>query len=196
MPKTITQAHEYSEEIKRSRFICLAIPISCAQDAMDFFAEKSIPSASHNCWAYKVGRDYRFNDDGEPAGTAGKRMLAAIEYQDMTNVAVLIIRWFGGIKLGAGGLSRAYGGVASTCLREADIIEIKEMSEISFQLAFEFSSHLHTLLNNSGAQKVSEEYNTIGVVMTLSMESKDCDEFKERLINLSRGSVIFKKNDK
>jgi putative IMPACT (imprinted ancient) family translation regulator len=163
---------------------------------MGFFAGKSIASASHNCWAYKVGREYRFNDDGEPSGTAGKRMLAAIEYQNMTNVALLIIRWFGGVKLGTGGLSRAYGGVAATCLRGADIVEIKEMKEITFQLAFEFSGPLHTLLNSSGAQKVSEEYNSTGVLMTLSMESNECDEFTERLINLSRGSVSFKKNKK
>ena len=63
---------------------------------MEFIKQKSDPAARHNCWAWKVGKDYRFNDDGEPSGTADKPIFNAIEYADVTNIAVLVIRWFGG----------------------------------------------------------------------------------------------------
>ena len=84
---------------------------------MRFFAANSDPEATHNCWAYKIGQEYRFNDDGEPGGTAGRPILQAIEGQGMDRVAVLVVRWFGGVKLGAGGLVRAYGGCAANCGR-------------------------------------------------------------------------------
>src|SRR3546814_18000784 len=80
---------------------------------------RSVPDATHNCWAWRIGDDYRSNDDGEPAGTAGRPILAAIDGQGMDRVVVVVTRWFGGIKLGAGGLVRAYGGTAAECLRRA-----------------------------------------------------------------------------
>src|SRR5690625_7862489 len=86
---------------------------------MAFIEERSVPDARHNCWAYKIGDNYRFSDDGEPGGTAGRPILQAIEGQECDFVAVLVIRWFGGIKLGTGGLVRASGGAAAECLRTA-----------------------------------------------------------------------------
>ncbi len=77
-------------------------------------------TATHNCWAYRIGQDYRFNDDGEPGGTAGRPILQAIEGQGVDRVVVVVTRWYGGIKLGAGGLARAYGGTAAECLRLAE----------------------------------------------------------------------------
>ena len=77
------------------------------------------PTATHNCWAYRIGSEYRFSDDGEPAGTAGRPILAAIDGQGCDQVVVVVTRWYGGIKLGAGGLVRAYGGCAAECLRAA-----------------------------------------------------------------------------
>ena len=93
---------EYREEIRKSRFLALAAPVSSAAEAQAFIARHSDLAASHNCWAWKVGNQYRFNDDGEPGGTAGRPILAAIEGQDLDQVAVLVIRWYGGIQLGTG----------------------------------------------------------------------------------------------
>src|SRR5690625_6758888 len=109
----------YEEEIKKSRFIAIAKAVDTAEHALSVFAQRSIAEARHNCWAFKIGDTYRFFDDGEPGGTAGRPILQAIEGQDCDFVAVLVIRWFGGIKLGTGGLARAYGGVAAECLRTA-----------------------------------------------------------------------------
>ena len=120
MPFALLSPCEYREEIRKSRFLALAAPVASAAEAQAFIATASDPGASHNCWAWKVGAQYRFSDDGEPGGTAGRPILAAIEAQDCDQVAVLVIRWYGGIQLGTGGLARAYGGAANKCLQTAE----------------------------------------------------------------------------
>ncbi len=112
MPFTLTGLCEFREEIRKSRFITLAAPITSPQDAQAFFEQHSDLNATHNCWAWKLADQYRSSDDGEPGGTAGRPILAAIEAQGFDQVAVLVIRWYGGIQLGTGGLARAYGGGA------------------------------------------------------------------------------------
>ena len=92
--------------------------------------------ANHNCWAWRIGAAYRFSDDGEPSGTAGKPILAAIDGQSIDNVVVIVTRWFGGVLLGSGGLVRAYGGTAAACLRAAELVEMKPSVKGRFHLAF------------------------------------------------------------
>ena len=111
--------HRYAEDIRKSRFLAQAAPVDTAAMALAFIQQASDISANHNCWAFRIGQIYRFNDDGEPGGTAGRPILQAIEGQGIDHVVVLVTRWFGGIKLGAGGLVRAYGGTAAECLRTA-----------------------------------------------------------------------------
>ena len=124
MPFTLIKPFQLTEEIKKSRFIVNAAPIISAEEAAEWIQHISDPAATHNCWAWKLGQQYRFNDDGEPTSTAGKPILAAIEGQSCDQVAVVVTRYFGGIKLGTGGLIRAYGGSASHCLQQAEKIEL------------------------------------------------------------------------
>ena len=105
MTSTLASPCEYQETIRKSRFLAKAAPVSSADDAHAFIQAVSDASATHNCWAWKVGNQYRFSDDGEPGGTAGRPMLTAIEGQDCDQVVVVVIRWFGGIQLGTGGPS-------------------------------------------------------------------------------------------
>lgn len=91
MPSTLLDLCEYREDIRKSRFITLAGPISSAADAMSFIERHSDLAATHNCWAWKLGGQYRSNDDGEPGGTAGRPILAAIEAQDCDQVVVLVM---------------------------------------------------------------------------------------------------------
>lgn len=106
--------------VKRSRFIAVAGPAATVTDAQAFIAAACEPDARHNCWAYKIDSDStRCSDDGEPQGTAGKPILAAIDRSRLEHVAVVVVRYFGGIKLGASGLARAYGTAAAQCLAEA-----------------------------------------------------------------------------
>ncbi|GHC73683.1 IMPACT family protein [Limoniibacter endophyticus] len=133
---TLRKPHEARQEIKRSRFATFAAPVADEDTAKAFIAKHSDPSATHNCWAWRLGQAYRFNDDGEPSGTAGKPILQAIDGQSLDHVAVLVIRWFGGILLGSGGLIRAYGGSAALCLREAERIPLVESTAATLDCIF------------------------------------------------------------
>ncbi|WP_347903867.1 YigZ family protein [Pseudomonas purpurea] len=137
MPFTLTGLCEYREEIRKSRFIALAAPIASAVEAQAFIEQHSDLNASHNCWAWKLADQYRSSDDGEPGGTAGRPILAAIEAQDCDQVAVVVIRWYGGIQLGTGGLARAYGGSANKCLQGAEKIAL--ISRVPLRCACSFS---------------------------------------------------------
>ncbi|MBB4120387.1 IMPACT family protein [Martelella radicis] len=132
----LTRPATAEREIKKSRFATIAAPIADEAAAKAFIAENSFADASHNCWAWRIGADYRFSDDGEPGGTAGKPILQAIEGQEVDNVVVVVSRWFGGVKLGTGGLARAYGGSAAECLREAEKEEIIPTTMLSVAIAF------------------------------------------------------------
>lgn len=112
-------------DIKKSRFIARVAPVNSREEAMAFLerARADFPDARHHCWAYQIGRpgaatQAAMNDDGEPSGTAGKPILNVIQHKDMGDIMVVVIRYFGGIKLGAGGLVRAYAGATEVVLSE------------------------------------------------------------------------------
>lgn len=180
---------EYREEIKKSRFIAIATPVSSVQEAITFFDENSDSSARHNCWAYKVDNEYRFNDDGEPSGTAGKPILSAIENTDLTNTAVLVIRWFGGIKLGTGGLCRAYGGTASKCLQSGILEEIIEKEKVSISVPFEMSSTLYRFLTDNSLATLKEDFKPEGLSIECEFPELTSDDLKSQLNNLTSGKV-------
>lgn len=117
---TLSRAASARQEIKKSRFVAIAGKVDSEAEAKEFVARNSDAIAGHNCFAWRVGQSYRFADDGEPSGTAGKPILQAIDGQNLDNVAVVVSRWFGGVLLGSGGLVRAYGGTAALCLRDAE----------------------------------------------------------------------------
>jgi putative IMPACT (imprinted ancient) family translation regulator len=121
--------------VKRSRFIACAAPAPSVSDAFAFIAAASETDARHNCWAFRVGSDVtRSSDDGEPSGTAGKPILGAIDHSGLSYVVVVVVRYFGGIKLGAPGLTRAYSNAASTCLKEAPRQQRLVTSDIRVQV--------------------------------------------------------------
>lgn len=112
-------------DIKKSRFIARVAPVNSREEAMAFLeqARADFPDARHQCWAYQIGRpgaatQAAMNDDGEPSGTAGKPILNVIQHKDMGDIMVVVIRYFGGIKLGAGGLVRAYAGATEAVLSD------------------------------------------------------------------------------
>ncbi|MGP4843915.1 YigZ family protein [Marinobacter sp. 1Y8] len=132
-------------EIKKSRFIARVTAVSSREDAMAFLAQarSDYPDARHHCWAYQIGRpgaatQAAMNDDGEPSGTAGKPILNVIQHKDMGDVMVVVIRYFGGVKLGAGGLVRAYAGATEAVLSEVPRQTFRQTR--SFQLRLGFAS--------------------------------------------------------
>jgi len=104
MPFTIANTVTFEEDIKKSRFQAIAAVVENEQQVKAFLEQTKDISTTHQCWAWKIGHHVRFNDDGEPSGTAGRPILATIEGNDLTNVIVMVNRWYGGIKLGTGGL--------------------------------------------------------------------------------------------
>jgi uncharacterized YigZ family protein len=195
MPFTLTQPCRHQEDIKKSRFLALAAPVESPGQALAFVQDASDPAATHNCWAYRIGQDYRFNDDGEPGGTAGRPILQAIEGQDMDRVAVLVTRWYGGIKLGAGGLVRAYGGTAAECLRRAERVPIIPMATLALSCSFADLALLKARLHELDASIAGETFTSQGADLQLTLPLTRADEAASRIADLTRGEAIARRID-
>ncbi|GLK92040.1 IMPACT family protein [Pseudomonas turukhanskensis] len=193
MPFSLAQPCEYREEIKKSRFVTLAAPITSAAEAQAFIDANSDLAATHNCWAWKVGQHYRFNDDGEPGGTAGRPILAAIEGQDCDQVVVLVIRWYGGIQLGTGGLARAYGGGASKCLQAGERVELVSRVSCTCHCQFAELPLLKSRLGELEALLQSEQYDGEGAQMQIAIPEARFAELQKLLADISRGRIVVQR---
>ncbi|AMA47237.1 IMPACT family protein [Pseudomonas alabamensis] len=189
MPSTLLDLCEFREEIRKSRFITLAAPITSVEDAVRFFDRHADPAATHNCWAWKLGDQYRSNDDGEPGGTAGRPILAAIEAQDCDQVAVLVIRWYGGIQLGTGGLARAYGGGANKCLQQAPKRVLVQRDTFTCTCAFGELALLKLRLADVDGLVVDEQFTANGVDLHLALSADRAKHLQRQLADLSRGRI-------
>ncbi|QJI42519.1 YigZ family protein [Pseudomonas sp. ADAK2] len=193
MSFTLSGFCEYREEIRKSRFITLAGPISSPAEAQAFIEQHSDLNATHNCWAWKFGGQYRSNDDGEPGGTAGRPILAAIEAQDCDQVAVLVIRWYGGIQLGTGGLARAYGGGANKCLQGAPKVELISRVPVSCACGFAELALLKLRVAELGGLVVEEVFTANGVELQLAVGEQQIDLLQTHLADLSRGRILLER---
>jgi uncharacterized YigZ family protein len=181
-----------SQEIRKSRFIAHALRVAAADEALAFVARVSDTDATHNCWAYRIGLQYRFNDDGEPGGTAGKPILQAIDGQGLDQTIVVVTRWFGGIKLGAGGLVRAYGGCAAECLRLAAKLELVELVEVEFTLPFATLPLIHAKYADLRANKIDERFDAEGAVLRISLPATQLATLRKLLADATRGRSELK----
>jgi uncharacterized YigZ family protein len=189
-----TPAH-HAIEIRHSRFLAQAAPVDSVDEAARFLGEASVADASHNCWAWRLGDEYRSGDDGEPAGTAGRPILAAIDGQGFDRIAVVVTRWFGGIKLGAGGLVRAYGGAAAECLRLAPRRALVETVQARVRLDFADVAVLHQLLPAFSAHKLDEAFDAGGARIALELPADHLDALKTRLRDATRNRARFEDQD-
>jgi uncharacterized YigZ family protein len=193
--RELLEKNVLEQDVKKSRFIASALPASTPEEATALISELSVPEATHNCWAYKIGNQYRFSDDGEPGGTAGRPILAAIEKQQVDRCLVLVTRFFGGIKLGAGGLARAYGGVAAECLRCASSREIRTFVNLSLTVPFECIGDVYALLKPHRAEKQSERFEPCGAVLSVLVETADATAFEAALTNVTRGRAEIERSE-
>lgn len=191
MVHTLASPCEYQEEIRKSRFITLAAPADSPAAAQAFIDQLSDSNATHNCWAWKVGQQYRFNDDGEPGGTAGRPILAAIEGQGFDQVVVLVIRWYGGIQLGTGGLSRAYGGGANKCLQAGERLQLVERVHCNCHCYFAELPRLKARLGEFDVLIEHEEFTAQGVDLNLAINPQRFDEFAQLMADLTRGRELL-----
>lgn len=193
--QTLAGRASFELEVKKSRHLAQAAPCTTPEQALAFIAEVGDTAATHNCWAYRIGQQYRFSDDGEPGGTAGRPILAAIEGQGLDGVVVVVTRWFGGIKLGAGGLVRAYGGAAAECLRTAPRLPIIDRIEVHLRMGFEHAASLHALLSQFGGEKLEERFDVEGIVLRIRIPCDNAQPLALALRDSTRGQGTFELAD-
>lgn len=189
---TLVKTTSHQVEIKKSRFLAMAAPATNVEAAMAFVEEVSVPEATHNCWAYRIGQEYRFHDDGEPSGSAGKPILTAIDGQTLDQVVVVVTRWFGGTKLGIGGLMRAYGGTATECLRSGPQETLVATTALELTCGYTELALLQARLAEMQAEVQSLDYGAFGVSMRLSLPDDYIDQLETLLADASRGTGTLK----
>ena len=161
--KTVEKATEARTEVRRSLFIASVSPAATAEDADAFVASvrAKYPDATHNCYAYIAGAEnpsIRFSDDGEPGGTAGQPMLEVLKKRGLTAVAVVVTRYFGGIKLGAGGLVSAYTDSVVSGIDAAGTVTMTERSLVEVRAGYQEFSRVDSALIRLGAERMSADY--------------------------------------
>lgn len=189
MSDTLAAPAAHVIEVKHSRFLAHAMPVTTPEAALAFLAQVADAAATHNCWAYRIGGEYRSSDDGEPAGTAGRPILAAIDGQGFDQVMVVVTRWFGGVKLGAGGLVRAYGGAAAECLRTAPRRRLIAMREVELRAGFDDIGAVHAALAQYTAEKLTENFTAEGAMLRIKLPADCIASLKARLRDATRDRV-------
>ncbi len=190
---TLSSRARFETEIKRSRFVALAARVDEPEQAAEFLDSVADPDATHNCWAWKISPRYRFHDDGEPAGTAGKPILSAIEGRLLDHAMVVVTRYYGGTKLGAGGLVRAYSGSAARCLDRAASVEVPAMVECSIAAGYGWTGQLYAVMEAIGASKLEEEFDGNGIVITARVAEQRYAHLHRALRDATRGTVRIRK---
>lgn len=173
-------------EVKHSRFLAHAAPVDTPEAALALVAEVGDPAATHNCWAYRIGALYRSSDDGEPAGTAGRPILAAIDGQGYDRIVAVVTRWYGGINLGAGGLVRAYGGCVAECLRTAPRRTLVEYVDCTVVYAFADTGAVHVTVAAHHADKLDEQFDADGARLRLRVPAEGLDALTAQLRDATR----------
>ena len=193
--RTIKEDGQVQEEIKKSRFICHAKRVYSEEEARDFITaiKKEHYKATHNCSAFIVeerSEIKRTSDDGEPSGTAGVPMLGVLENHNLTNVCVVVTRYFGGIKLGAGGLIRAYAGSVALAVKEIGIIEIKEQAGIAIQMSYAQYQEYGNFLKEHHLMELETTFtDQIDTIFYVDKEEKE--NIKSALVEFFNGKVTL-----
>ena len=171
---------------KRSKFLSFAFPVESTETVNEILAEyrRKYYNARHVCYAYRLGyegEDFRVNDNGEPSGTAGKPILGQMLSKDVTNVLVIVVRYFGGIKLGTSGLIVAYRQAANDVLDKAEIIT--RTIDVSFTVKFPYErmNDLMHIIKDMEVKIVSQDYDNDKCVMTLSIRKSLFEPLQNKL---------------
>ena len=193
--KTIRENGQVQEEIKKSRFICHAKRVYSEEEARTFITsiKKEHYKATHNCSAFIIGERSeikRTSDDGEPSGTAGVPMLGVLENHDLTNVCVVVTRYFGGIKLGAGGLIRAYAGSVALAVKEIGIVEIKEQAGIQIQMSYAQYQEYGNFLKEHHLIELETNF-TDQVETIIFVDKEEKEDTKAALIDFFNGKITL-----
>jgi uncharacterized YigZ family protein len=194
--RTIKEKSFAEITIKHSKFIGQAFPTTTINEVNSILKEirTKYNDATHNCFAYFIGNDksiFRYSDDGEPNGTAGKPIAAAIQENDLTNILVVVTRYFGGVKLGTSGLFRAYYEAAKESIFKAEIITLPITVPISFTIDYSTYAASQNVIFQS-LLNIKENFGDMVEIIAEVPRNKK-DEVINKLINLSNGKIMFNK---
>ncbi|GAA2336269.1 YigZ family protein [Saccharopolyspora halophila] len=197
--RTIKRPGEHEIEIKKSRFICALARVTEEEQAREFIQQrrKAHHDARHNCSAFVLGdagEIQKSSDDGEPAGTAGVPMLEVLRRNELTNVVAVVTRYFGGIKLGAGGLVRAYGGAVTEALAEVDLLVRQPVRVMSVEADYVLGGSLDNELRSAGYQVADTSYDA-SVTFHVNVPVEDVTRFDEWLAETTGGAASAVEGD-
>lgn len=186
-------------EIKKSKFIVNGMPISSAEQAREFILslKSATPSANHHCSAFIIGAPsqsqmFGYHDDGEPSGTAGKPMYQVLEGQGIGDICVVVTRFFGGIKLGTGGLARAYADSVKALIPQLILDEVLPLSQLQIEYEYSLSSVVDSALHNSDAIVVDSQY-TDRVMLRINIPVDQEENLSYRLNERCSGNIVIKR---
>jgi uncharacterized YigZ family protein len=191
---TIAACAQAEIKIERSRFIGTALPVSSKAAAEEEYhlLQKKYYDATHNCFAYVIGKDldmtFRFSDDGEPSGTAGKQIYETIQTRKLTDILVVVTRFYGGIKLGTGGLGRAYREAANAALDQAKVIERFLMQTCKLIFAHEQVSAVMKVMSDFTLKPIETSYGE-QVELTVAIRLGFYEQFRQTIIDRTHGKA-------
>ena len=189
--QSVSQTYEREEVVKGSRFIAFVTRVKDVDGALAKLDEVRTrhSDATHNTWAYRVGAEVRFSDDGEPGGTAGRPMLEVLQKRGLDFVLAVVTRYYGGVKLGAGGLVRAYSGSLAKALDEAGVLEVRETVTRTLTAPFAELDAVHRLLDAwAGLRKGEPDYTAEGLRLPVTFFADDESPLTDALTEVTRGT--------
>ena len=191
---TIESTSEAIYREKMSRFLAFAVPVKSADEARQVIKDyqNKFHDARHVCWAYMIGPqrlEFQLNDNGEPSGTAGKPILGQINSFNLTDIVIIVVRYFGGIKLGTSGLIVAYREAAKMAIEEASIVECHDMVQISFTFPY-MSMNDVMKIGKSGDVRIVEQQFDNSCSMTIEMRLDFFDSIRQRLLSIDGVTLV------
>ncbi len=196
--KTISKISEGYITEQRSKFISYAIPVKTPEEVKEHVDahRKQYYDARHVCWAYMLGNErstFRVNDDGEPSSTAGKPILGVINSNELTDILIIVIRYFGGVKLGTSGLIVAYRAAALDAVENAEIIEKTVDEDITIIFEYPFLNGIMKIVKEDNPQIISQQFE-MDCEMTLRIRKGEAEKLKARLLKVETTRIISEDN--
>ena len=192
--KTLSSPAEGIYKDKMSKFLSFAHPVETSEEAKEIIKayQKKYFDARHVCWAYMIGTsrtEFLSNDNGEPSGTAGKPILGQINSFELTNIVIVVVRYFGGIKLGTSGLIVAYREAAAEAIRNGQTIECHEQTQVEFCFPYLSMNDVMKVIKNNNLTIVEQIFNNT-CKMTIEINADEAELFRHKLADIDGVSVL------
>lgn len=197
----LAAAVESTTEEKNSEFLTYLHPVTSREEAMVWVEHyrQQYPDAAHVCWAYVIGNTRQpltqaFSDDGEPSGTAGKPMLHVLTEREVGNALAVVVRYFGGVKLGAGGLVRAYSGAVSNAVNLATLEQVIPSQQLRIRVDFAREARVRHIITQYQGVILDVDY-AVQVSLQISLSANQAADFTRQVINETAGTAVVEQDD-